>query len=194
LTYSPKNSDFVPAHYLPTYCYIFARGHRTRLSCPSSLEKGLKYTAELFKTDASGRFETDSNYLNARAPLEWRERYQKQSSSPLNSSVYSSGILSYSVASSASPTRPPPPPSPISQYPTSYSSRPVASSQIDKITLPPISSTPKQQQRVTSDASVIGDQEYSCDPYYSYWNEWIEAGRPGLIDSLKKELGGLFFL
>jgi hypothetical protein len=83
------------------------------------------------------------------------------------------------------------PPSP----PRRYRAVDLSAVQENRITTRPTSPTPRQQSGTTRAPPNTNNQEYSGDPYYAYWDEWIEAGRPGLIDSLKKDpfLGPFFF-
>jgi hypothetical protein len=123
----------------------------------------------------SGCFGTDANverdsYLND--AREWLQNYQKQSSCPSTTSINLAGILPSSVASPASPMRIPPTPNPNSQYPPSSSrcrTANVESSQTNKTTFPPTSSTQEQQSPNTMRAHSIKNQEYFTDPFYSYF-------------------------
>jgi hypothetical protein len=77
--------------------------------------------------------------------------------------------------------------------PSDYQTSPAQPARRKKRALP-VSSTPKQHSSIARVAHLTKNQEVRGDPYRAYWYEWVEAGRPGLLDSLKKDpLIGPFF-
>jgi hypothetical protein len=100
--------------------------------------------------------------------------HKRQSTDPSAGSVNLSGMTS-------TPERPPRPESlrrgskaPLS----SYKNPPARPTQSNKRSGPSAPSTPKEHSRNAGHATVPKNQEYSGDPYYAYWDEWIAAGRP----------------
>lgn len=117
--------------------------------------------------------------------------FRKQSSSLSRTSANSSGVLSSSVPSPASPMRPPPALSRTSQYspPSSscYRIDGVAPCQNTKTTMSQ-TSTDKQQSGNAKKAAFNKNQEYRADPYYSYFGVSREEFEADFLGWQKEKL------